>query len=182
MSKTTLDKTQKKTFWRWYFFGQAGWNYEKMQGQGYYYAMYPQLKKLYGDSDEGVAAAMNELQFFNTNNTMAPIILGVDSAIQENQGVAANDAIAGLKTGMMGPLAGIGDTLFAVIPNTIIGSIASYMALKGNPMGLILWILFGILRLGVMRSFFAMGYREGTKLIGNLGDRLKKITKASTLR
>ncbi len=179
--KITMTPEMKRTFWRWYFFGQAGWNYEKMQGQGYYYAMYPLLHRLYGDSDDGVAAAMNELQFFNTNNSMAPIILGVDGAIQEHQGVTANDAIAGLKTGMMGPLAGIGDTLFAVIPNTIIGSIASYMALKGNPLGLILWIAFGILRLGIMRSFFAMGYREGVKLIDNLGDRLKKITKAANV-
>ena len=180
-SKITMDKDIKKTFWRWYFFGQAGWNYEKMQGQGYYYAMYPMLQKLYGNSDDGVTAAMNELQFFNTNNTMAPIILGVDNALQEHQGVAATDAIAGLKTGMMGPLAGIGDTLFAVIPNTIIGSIASYMALKGNALGLVLWIAFGILRLTIMRSFFAMGYREGVKLISNLGDRLKKITNAANV-
>lgn len=182
MSKqTTLSPEMKKVFWRWYFFGQAGWNYEKMQGLGYYYSIYPLLEKLYGTSEEGARAAINELQFFNTNNSMAPIILGVDGAIQEKEGTKANDAITSLKTGMMGPLAGIGDTLFAVIPNTIIGSIASYMAIKGNAMALILWIAYGVLRLGIMRSFFSMGYKQGVKLIDELGDRLKKITNAANI-
>ncbi|AVK61487.1 PTS fructose transporter subunit IID [Lactobacillus sp. CBA3605] len=180
-NKVELSKTNKKTFWRWYFFGQAGWNYEKMQGLGYYYSVYPLIKQIYGKTDIAAEAAINELQFFNTNNSMAPIILGVDSAIQEKQGIAAKDTVAGLKTGMMGPFAGIGDTLFAVIPNTIIGSIASYMALKGNPVGLILWIAYGFLRLGIMRSFFGMGYREGIKLIDSLGNRLKKITSAANI-
>ncbi|MFC6295161.1 PTS system mannose/fructose/sorbose family transporter subunit IID [Lactiplantibacillus daoliensis] len=180
-NKVELSKTNKKTFWRWYFFGQAGWNYEKMQGLGYYYSVYPLIKQIYGKTDVAAEAAINELQFFNTNNSMAPIILGVDSAIQEKQGIAAKDTVAGLKTGMMGPFAGIGDTLFAVIPNTIIGSIASYMALKGNPIGLILWIAYGFLRLGIMRSFFGMGYREGVKLIDSLGNRLKKITSAANI-
>lgn len=176
-----LSPEMKKVFWRWYFFGQAGWNYEKMQGLGYYYSMYPLIDKLYGNSDDAVKASLNELQFFNTNNSMAPLILGVDGAIQESQGVAANDAVASLKTGMMGPLAGIGDTLFAVIPNTIIGSIASYMALKGNAFALVLWLAYGILRLTIMRSFVAMGYREGVKLISSLGNRLKKITSAANV-
>ncbi|WP_426262603.1 PTS system mannose/fructose/sorbose family transporter subunit IID [Latilactobacillus sakei] len=176
-----LSPEMKKVFWRWYFFGQAGWNYEKMQGLGYYYSIYPLIDKLYGASDEGARVAVSELQFFNTNNSMAPIILGVDGAIQESQGESSKDAVASLKTGMMGPLAGIGDTLFAVIPNTIIGSIASYMALKGNPFALILWIAFGFLRLAVMRSFFFMGYKEGVKLINSLGDRLKKITSAANV-
>lgn len=176
-----LSPQMKKVFWRWYFFGQAGWNYEKMQGLGYYYSVYPLVQSIYNNDEDRAKVALNELQFFNTNNSMAPIILGVDGAIQEHQGVEAVDAIASLKTGMMGPLAGIGDTLFAVIPNTIIGSIASYMALKGNAFALILWIAFGFLRLAIMRSFFSMGYREGVKLISSLGDRLKKITGAANV-
>ncbi|WP_250638164.1 PTS system mannose/fructose/sorbose family transporter subunit IID [Paenibacillus larvae] len=152
MSKV-LDRGLNKSFWRWYFFGQAGWNYEKMQGLGYYYSMYPMLESVYKDEEEKKEAAMNHLQFFNTNNSTAPVILGVNTALEKEKGIAAKDTITSLKTGMMGPLAGIGDTLFFVIPTTIIGSIASYLALKGNPAGLVLWILFGIFRLLFMRIF-----------------------------
>ena len=159
-AKNGLTKEGRSVFWRWYFLGGAGWNYEKMQGLGYYFSMLPMIKKQ-KDEEARKTLAKTELQFFNTNNTMAPIIMGVDNAIQEEKGIDAIDTVASLKTGMMGPLAGIGDTLFHVIPSTIIGSIASYMALEGSPAALILWILFGILRLCFMRSFFAMGYREG---------------------
>lgn len=178
--KSGLSKECNHVFWRWYFLGGAGWNYEKMQGLGYYFSMLPMIKKQGSDEDKK-KLAKTELQFFNTNNTMAPIIMGVDCALQDETGADAVDTIAALKTGMMGPLAGIGDTLFHVIPSTIIGSIASYMALEGSPIALILWIFFGLLRLFCMRNFFSLGYREGAKIVGEIGNRLKKITKAANI-
>ncbi|WP_276952925.1 PTS system mannose/fructose/sorbose family transporter subunit IID [Enterocloster lavalensis] len=182
MSNTNngLTKEGKSVFWRWYFLGGAGWNYEKMQGLGYYFSMLPMIKKQ-KDEEARKTLAKTELQFFNTNNTMAPIIMGVDCALQDQTGAEAADTIAALKTGMMGPLAGIGDTLFHVIPSTIIGSIASYMALEGSPLALILWIFFGLLRMFCMKNFFSLGYREGAKIVSEIGNRLKKITKAANI-
>lgn len=162
------------------FPGGAGWNYEKMQGLGYFYSMLPMIKQQ-KTAEEQKKMAETELQFFNTNNTMAPIIMGVDTALQEETGAEATDTIAALKTGMMGPLAGIGDTLFHVIPSTIIGSIASYMALEGSPLALILWICFGFLRLFCMKKFYAMGHKEGTRIVSEIGDRLKKITQSANI-
>lgn len=178
--KPQMDNARNKTFWRWYFLGGAGWNYEKMQGLGYFFSMLPMIQKQKTDEDKKKMAE-TELQFFNTNNTMAPIIMGVDAALQDETGVEATDTIAALKTGMMGPLAGIGDTLFHVIPSTIIGSIASYMALEGSPLALILWICYGFLRLFCMRKFYSMGYKEGARIVGEIGDRLKKITQAANI-
>ena len=178
--KTIITKEGNRVFWRWYFLGGCGWNYEKMQGLGYYYSMLPMIKKQKSEEDKQ-KLAKTELQFFNTNNTMAPIIMGVDCALQDQTGADATDTIAALKTGMMGPLAGIGDTLFHVIPSTIIGSIASYMALEGSPLALILWLLFGLLRAFCMRNFFALGYREGAKIVSEIGNRLKKITQAANI-
>ena len=83
-----------------YFLGGAGWNYEKMQGLGYYFSMLPMIKKQGSDEDKK-KLAKTELQFFNTNNTMAPIIMGVDCALQDETGADAVDTIAALKTGMM---------------------------------------------------------------------------------
>lgn len=179
-SNVKIDKERDKTFWRWYFLGGCGWNYEKMQGLGYFYSMLPMIQKQKSNEDKKKMAE-TELQFFNTNNTMAPIIMGVDTALQDEKGTEATDTIAALKTGMMGPLAGIGDTLFHVIPSTIIGSIASYMALEGSPLALILWICYGFLRLFCMRKFYAMGYKEGAKIVSEIGGKLKKITQAANI-
>lgn len=180
MSKIKLTKEHKKVFWRWFFANGCGWNYEKMQGLGYFFSMLPMIEK---QKDEKAKAelAKTEIQFFNTNNSVAPIILGVDCAIQDEKGAEAADTIAAVKTGMMGPLAGIGDTLLYVIPSTIIGSIAAYLALEGNPIGLVLWLCFGVFRLFCMQKFFELGYREGVKVVGELGNRMKKITQAANI-
>ena len=52
MSKLQLSKETNKVFWRWYFLGGAGWNYEKMQGLGYYFSTLPLIKKLYKNEDD----------------------------------------------------------------------------------------------------------------------------------
>ncbi|GIO19217.1 PTS fructose transporter subunit IID [Oceanobacillus oncorhynchi subsp. incaldanensis] len=181
MSKRKMDRELKKVFWRWFFFGQASWNYQKFQGLGYYFSILPLLKNLYKDPEERKTVAMTHMQFFNTNNTMAPLILGVNTALEREKRIKSMEAVASLKTGMMGPLAGIGDTLFFVIPTTIIGSIASYLALEGNPIGLILWIVFGFIRLGAMRFFVWSGYQEGVRLVTEIGGRLKNLTKAANI-
>ncbi|HIT63819.1 MAG TPA: PTS system mannose/fructose/sorbose family transporter subunit IID [Candidatus Ventrimonas merdavium] len=178
-NKVAISKEGKQVFWRWYFLGGCGWNYEKMQGLGYYFSMLPMIKK--AKEEDQKQLAKTELQFFNTNNTMAPIIMGVDCALQDETGADSVDTIAALKTGMMGPLAGIGDTLFHVIPSTIIGSIASYMALEGSPLALILWICFGLFRCFCMQKFFGLGYKEGARIVSEIGNQLKKITQAANI-
>ena len=176
-----MNKVLKRVFWRWFLFGQSGWNYEKMQGLGYLYSIYPFLEKKYAKLEEQKDAAKVHSQFFNTNNTMAPGILGVNIALEEQTGLAGKDAVAGIKTGLMGPLAGIGDTLFFVIPTTIIGSVASYLALQGNPVGLVLWLLFALVRMLFMRFSISKGYQEGVNLLGSLTNNLNKITRAANI-
>ncbi|PLO01009.1 PTS system mannose/fructose/sorbose family transporter subunit IID [Klebsiella michiganensis] len=176
-----MNKVLKRVFWRWFLFGQSGWNYEKMQGLGYLYSIYPFLEKKYAKPEEQKDAAKVHSQFFNTNNTMAPGILGVNIALEEQTGLAGKDAVAGIKTGLMGPLAGIGDTLFFVIPTTIIGSVASYLALQGNPVGLVLWLLFALVRMLFMRFSISKGYHEGVNLLGSLTNNLNKITRAANI-
>ena len=176
-----MNKVLKRVFWRWFLFGQSGWNYEKMQGLGYLYSIYPFLEKKYAKPEEQKDAAKVHSQFFNTNNTMAPGILGVNIALEEQTGLAGKDAVAGIKTGLMGPLAGIGDTLFFVIPTTIIGSVASYLALQGNPVGLVLWLLFALVRMLFMRFSISKGYPEGVNLLWSLTNNLNKITRAANI-
>ena len=82
-SNTALSqKTLNKVFWRWYFWGQIGWNYEKMQGSGYCYAMMPALKEIYTNEDDLQTAVKNHLQFFNTTPDMPFNILGIDCAVE----------------------------------------------------------------------------------------------------
>ena len=180
MSKISLQDI-KKVRYRWLLLGEAAWNYEKMQGLGYCYSMIPVLKKLYPDEADMKKALQTHLQFFNTHQEFAEIILGIDIAMEEKEGAASLEAVSAIKTGLMGPLAGIGDTLFGVIANTIFFSVGSYMALEGNPIGIFLYLIWGVVRI-IMRGYFIrIGYREGTKLIENLGDKMNRVTEAASI-
>ena len=180
-----MSKLDKKTinsvFKRWLFGVHTCWNYEKMQGLGFCYAMIPALKKIYKDDEEGLKEAVqHNMQFFNTNASTGSAIVGAALALEE-QGPQAREAVTAIKTGLMGPLAGVGDTLFTVLPNTVIGSIAAYMALEGQPIGIFLWIAFNILRLFCMHKFMTLGYEKGSMLVNSIGGLLKNLTEAANI-
>lgn len=99
----------KKVSWRWIMGSQITWNYEKMMAPGYLYAMLPVLRKLYTKEDELKEMLHNHLQFFNTTPHMGGFILGIDIATEESEGIKGKEAVNGIKTGLMGPFAGVGD-------------------------------------------------------------------------
>ena len=122
-----------KVYVRNLFALQFGWNYEKMQGLGYSYVIMPALKRLYGDDPEKMKRALKmQSSYFNTTPGTSHLIVGADMALEEEIGIESEEAVSALKTGLMGPLAGVGDTLFIAIYRAIVFSIASYVAMQGN--------------------------------------------------
>ena len=100
---------------------------------------------------------------------------------ERQMGVGYLWAVKGLKTGLMGPFAGVGDTLFGVLFPTIFGSIAAYMGQEGNMVGAVIWLLVNIAIL-IFRTYSAgIGYQEGSKIITSAKDKLDALTAAATL-
>lgn len=170
-----------KVFWRTILDLQMGWNYEKMQGLGYCFAIMPILKKLYKTKEEMINALKLHLQFFNTTPAMTHLIIGADIAMEEEYGLSNEDAISGIKTGLMGPFAGIGDTVFVAIYRTIVFSIASYMALQGNVIGALLPIIPAIAIWWVRYEFTVIGYEQGRKIAVGFANSLKQLTEGAAI-
>lgn len=166
---------------RYMVMGVNNFNYETQQGPSIVWAFSKVLRKIYPKDDEYVQALDNHFKYFNTTTTMANIILGATLAMEEKDGIKSKDAVQSLKTSLMGPFAGIGDTLIWVLLPTIMGSIAGYMALQGNPTGAIAWILVDILLFWIRIKLFDLGYDSGVKLVTTLGDRLSVFTEASSV-
>lgn len=102
--------------WRYILGSQLNWNYERMMSSGYLYGILPVLKKLYGHDEAQLQDMMRvHNQFFNTNAIFGNLIMGIDVAIEEQDGYKSKDTVAALKTALMGSLAGVGDSLFHVI-------------------------------------------------------------------
>ncbi|MDK2980323.1 MAG: mannose system component [Chloroflexota bacterium] len=158
-----------KCFWRYIFMAQCGWNYERMQSVGYCYSMLPVLKKMHPDPEDFKEAFMTNLNFFNTNPIVGmPLIMGAHIALEEAG--ASYDTTEGLKVGLMGPLAGVGDTLVWALYNSIIFSIAAIMALNGNAMGPILaMVLVFFPYLAVRYWQITWAYKQGSNLLATIG-------------
>lgn len=171
---------KRRVLTRFVFGGATGsLNYEKMMALAYCYSVLPAMKFLYRQNPDGLQKALQtQLAFFNTNGIMAPFVIGADLAIEESQGVNSLPTVTGIKTSLMGPLAGIGDTLLLSTPGAIFGGIAASMAVKGNPVGVILWLVVMVAIKCLVIPLYKMGYNSGAKLVTTLRDELTSITDA----
>lgn len=181
--ETKLTKQDiNKVYVRNLFGLQFGWNYEKMQGLGYAYVIMPVLKRLYGNDPEKMKKALKmQTSYFNTTPGTSHLIVGADMALEEEIGIESEEAVMALKTGLMGPLAGVGDTLFIAIYRAIVFSIAAYIALQGNPVGLIIPLITCAVVMWVRYKFTWMGYRSGRKLATGFADSIAPITEAASI-
>ncbi|MCM0583389.1 PTS mannose/fructose/sorbose transporter family subunit IID [Weissella diestrammenae] len=171
--------------WRSTFL-QGSWNYERMQNLGFAYAMIPAIKRLYKSKEDRAAALTRHLEFFNTHPYLASPILGVTLALEEERanGAAIDDtAVQGVKIGMMGPLAGIGDPVFWFTVRPILGALGASLAIAGNIMGpIIFFVVWNILRWGFLWYTQEFGYKAGSEITKDLsGGLLKDITKGASI-
>ncbi|GMA70198.1 PTS mannose transporter subunit IID [Leuconostoc litchii] len=188
MAETKLELTRKDRMsvaWRSQFL-QGSWNYERMQNVGWAYAMIPAIKKLYKSKEDRSAALQRHLEFFNTHPYVASPILGVTLALEEERanGAAIDDtAIQGVKIGMMGPLAGIGDPVFWFTVRPILGALGASLAMSGNILGPILFfVLWNIIRMAFIWYTQEFGYKAGSAITQDLsGGLLKDITKGASI-
>lgn len=164
------------------FFFQWGWNYERMQGSGYLFTILPQLRKIYGDDTPELKEMMRtHAQFFNTSNYFNTIITGIDLAMEEEEQYRSKDSVKGIKVGLMGPFAAVGDAIFGSLVPTIFGAIAANMASDGNPFGIILWFVAILFIIGFRWQQLPFAYKEGISLVTTMQHRLESLTNAATL-
>lgn len=149
----------RNAMWRHLITLQWSWNYERMQALGYLYSMLPVINAVYKDKAERIAAMKRHLVFYNTNPQVgSPTIFGATVALEaQKQG----ETVDSLKVGLMGPFAGIGDTIQAILYRPIVAVFAASLALSGNYLGPVLIILSGILWTLLMIPQFYFGYRQG---------------------
>lgn len=184
--KVTLSKKDRMAVcWRSTFL-QGSWNYERMQNGGWAYSMIPALKKLYTTKEDRAAALKRHLEFFNTHPYLAAPILGVTLALEEDRanGAPVDDvAINGVKVGMMGPLAGVGDPVFWFTARPIIGALGASLAISGNIVGPILFfVLWNVLRIAFLWYTQEFGYCAGSKITDDLsGGLLQKVTRGAAM-
>ena len=175
-------KDKQGVFWRWAMLPQIAWNYETMQGASVALALGPALKKIYGNNPDILKEKLHShFKFFNTQPYMGGLVMGATLAVEESGEDTTGESATAIKTGLMGPLAGVGDSIFFVIPLTILGAISAYMALEGSAMGILISIIYGFALLTLRYFLFNMGYIQGSKFVTTLAGQLELITNAANI-
>ncbi len=157
-----------------------------MQNGGVCYSLIPAIKKLYKKDEDRAAALKRHLEFFNTTPELFSPILGVVLSLEQEKanGTEIDDsAISGVKVGMMGPLAGIGDPIFLFTLRPILGSLCGAMAIAGNVLGPILFFLaWNIIRGIFMWNTQEFGYKAGSKITDDMsGTLLHDVTRGASM-
>lgn len=185
-NETTLTKKDlRKAFWR-SFFSMTSINYERYTGLGFAYAMLPSLKKFYKE-DELKEALSRHNEFFNCHPYTLNAVLGVSLALEEQRSLGkpiTQETIVSTKAALMGPLSGIGDSVFKATFMTIFAAIGAGLALDGNILGPIIFIVPNVLLNVYSRYYFVVyGYKFGVNLIMKMkeSDILNKFVQSATI-
>lgn len=183
--KSLTKKDRMSVAWRHQFL-QGSWNYERMQNGGWCYSMIPAIKKLYTNKEDQIAALKRHMEFYNTHPYVSAPVIGVTLALEEERanGAEVNDqAIQGVKVGMMGPLAGVGDPVFWFTLRPILGALGASLALGGNIVGpLIFFLAWNIIRMAFLWYTQEFGYKVGSSIAQDLsGGLLGKITQGASI-
>lgn len=167
-------KDLRKSFWMWILFGINCESWERKLGVGFGSAMIPGLKVLYKDDPEGYREAMSrELEFFNTEKCFGACIPGVALAMEEQKALGApitGEAISSVKTGLMGPFAGIGDSImWGPVYILCVALFVPACANTGNWLAALMpVILFAVIGIVIAWFSFRLGYKNGAKSASSL--------------
>ena len=181
MEKKISKKTLNKYFRNWYYGHLTCFSQEHMQTFGYLCAMLPIIEELCKTKEEQKKAMQTYTAFFNTEPQVGSVVVGITASLEEAKANGADDinaeTINGLRAGLMGPLAGIGDSLVVGTLIPILLGIAMGLSTGGSPIGAIFYIIvWNLLITWGMRFLYFKGYELGGKAIDFLvGERATAI-------
>jgi len=165
----------------------GSFNFERMQSMGFCVSMMPILKRVYGDNKEELKAALKRhLEFFNTQPFVAAAIMGIIGAMEEKRANGADISpatLSGVKVGLIGPLAGVGDPIFWGTVRPVLAALGAGIALTGSIIGpIIFFVAFNAIRLATHWYGVKYGYEKGTELVENIGgNEMKFLTEGASV-
>lgn len=186
MNNKEDNKLFKELFWS-SFILENSYNYERQQALGYAVGIWPVIKRCYKTKEEQSKALVRHMEIFNTNPHLSSFILGTNAALEKKATEVDNfdyTIISNIKVGLMGPIAGIGDSFFWGTLRIIATGVALSLAQQGNVLAPIVFLLlFNIPHLLIRYFGIKVGYKFGANIISDVNNSklIQKISKAATI-
>lgn len=181
------EKDVRRSWLLYYVFAETGISYERLQAIGWCNSLIPIFKKLYPNKEEMSQALQRHLVFYNTEAVFGSVINGITIALEEQRANGApieEDTITSVKSGLMGPMAGIGDSLDWATFKPIIFSLGASLSATGNPIGAFVLLLLPIIQVVIGMNLSVLGYKAGRKSLKEIlgsGKIQSLLISASTL-
>lgn len=152
---------------------EFGWNYERQMHLAFAYMMAPLMKKLYHKNQKEYTESLErQMEFFNCTPQLVPFIGGVVASMEEKNSEDKDfdvSTISAIKTALMGPLSGIGDSLFLGTLRVLAVGVAASLSMKGSILGPILFLLIYNIPAYLVRYFgVKAGYNMGTSYLDKI--------------
>lgn len=185
--KVTLDKKDLTKCWRaWMMYNLSSMSFERLESFGFCLGMMPALKKLYPNQEDRQEAMKRHASFYNTEPQLGAIINGMAVGMEEKKANGEpidGETINTLKVGLMGPVAGIGDSMIPGMLVPILLSIGMALAAGGSMLGPIFYIVaFNAIAIIGSYQLFMKGYKMGAGSVEMLvSHRSTKIREALSL-
>ncbi|TYR80024.1 PTS system mannose/fructose/sorbose family transporter subunit IID [Priestia megaterium] len=169
-TKKLDKKTLRKSWWYWMTGNLSSMSFEWLEAFGFAASMAPVIRKLYGgNKDEEMKALKRHSVFYNTEPQVGAMINGMMCGIEEERANGSDiddEVINGIKIGLMGPIAGIGDAMIPGMYIPLLLSIAISLSEGGNPLGPIFYIIVYMTTMTALSYFvFMKGYHLGTSSV-----------------
>ena len=164
--KKVSKKSLNSSFWRWFYGNLTCFSHEHMQTFGYMWSMLPIIQELYETKDEQAEKLQTYYPFFNTEPQIGSIVVGITAGLEEARANGAeeidDEMINGIRAGLMGPLAGIGDSLSVGTYNPVLLGIALGLAEGGSIIGPLFYIVvWNVTSIFFQKWIYNKGYELG---------------------
>lgn len=167
-----LTKKDINNAWRtWWLYAEVQSNNVVFQGLSHMLSLMDSLRKLYPDDDDYREALKRNSQFYNTEGTIGAVVNGMTLSMEEERATGENvpdEVMYSMRTALMGPMAGIGDSLVWGTCKTISLSIATTFALSGNLLAFPVALMFPLVTYFIGRWLYGLGYDLGRTAVMNM--------------
>lgn len=160
----------------------------KRQGQGFCYTLLPFIDRVYANDDKARKEALvRNNQFFNSHASTSAFLVGLTYALEKSKAEGEDitgETITNIKTSLMGPLAGIGDSLFLITLRVIGAGVGISFAKQGSALGALAFLLiYGLPFMAIKYPLIVSGYTIGTRYLNQLFEKglINSINKAASI-
>ena len=175
VDQKTLNRMALRSYWL-----QSSFNYETMQSGGWLFAMIPGLEKVHTNKKDLAASMYHNLDFINTHPFLVTFVMGIVLSLEQNK--VDTQTIRAVRISAASPLGGIGDALFWLTLVPITAGITSNMAIDGNVVAPIIFlIVFNVAQFACRFGLMNWSYKVGTSAIDALTANMQAFTRAASI-